>query len=84
MPPPTCRATSATARFWGTVFHAGNQTLTVTFTPADTLDYTNGNASVNLEVNKAVVTVTADNQSRAFGQSESDVHLWLLEFCQWG
>src|SRR5205823_2413985 len=52
----------------GTVLPAGaNQTLSTTFTPTDTTNYTTANKSVTLTVNKAVLTVTADNQSRAFG-----------------
>jgi len=51
----------------GTVLHAGTQNLSVTFTPTDTLDYTTTSASVNLTVNQAVLTVTANNQTRAVG-----------------
>jgi len=42
----------------GAVLAAGTQTLTVTFTPTDTTDYTAANASVSLTVNKATPTVT--------------------------
>jgi sugar lactone lactonase YvrE len=42
----------------GTVLTAGSQTLTTTFTPTDTLDYTTATASVNLAVNKAAPTIT--------------------------
>jgi len=42
----------------GTVLNAGtNQTLSVTFTPADTTDYNTANGSVSLTVNKATPTV---------------------------
>ncbi len=51
----------------GTVLHAGVQTLSVTFTPTDTTDYTTATGTVNLTVNKAVLTVTADNKSRMYG-----------------
>ena len=37
----------------GTVLSAGAQTLSVSFTPTDTTDYTNATASVTLTVNKA-------------------------------
>ncbi len=37
----------------GTVLSAGNQPLSVSFTPTDTVDYTNGSASVVLVVNPA-------------------------------
>jgi sugar lactone lactonase YvrE len=42
----------------GTVLGAGSQTLTVTFTPTNTTDYTTASASVALSVNKATPTIT--------------------------
>jgi hypothetical protein len=42
----------------GTVLGAGQQTLTATFTPTDTTDYTTVSASVTLTVNKATPTIT--------------------------
>ena len=42
----------------GTVLNAGPQTLTATFTPADTADYSTANALVTLTVNKATPTIT--------------------------
>jgi sugar lactone lactonase YvrE/uncharacterized membrane protein len=42
----------------GTVLAAGTQTLTVTFTPTDTTDYTTATASVTLTVNKATPPIT--------------------------
>ena len=42
----------------GTVLAAGNQTLTVTFTPTDTTDYTTATASVTLTVSKATPVIT--------------------------
>jgi sugar lactone lactonase YvrE len=42
----------------GTVLSAGAQTLTVTFTPTDTTDYTTATASVSLTVNKATPVIT--------------------------
>jgi len=41
-----------------TVLNAGTQTLTATFTPTDTTDYTTATASVTLTVNKAALTIT--------------------------
>lgn len=40
----------------GTVLTAGNQTLSVTFTPTDTTDYTTATKSVTLKVNQKVPT----------------------------
>jgi len=42
----------------GTVLSAGQQTLTVTFTPTNTTDYTTATASVTLTVNKAEPVIT--------------------------
>ncbi|MGA9127135.1 MAG: hypothetical protein WB425_03255 [Terracidiphilus sp.] len=42
----------------GTVLTVGQQTLTTTFTPTDTTDYTTASASVTLVVNKATPTIT--------------------------
>jgi sugar lactone lactonase YvrE len=42
----------------GTVLTAGSQTLTVTFTPTDTTNYTTGTASVTLTVNQAMPLLT--------------------------
>jgi hypothetical protein len=42
----------------GTVLTAGSQTLTVTFAPTDSTDYTPASASVTLTVNKATPTIT--------------------------
>jgi hypothetical protein len=51
----------------GTVLSAGTQTLSVTFTPTDTTHYNSVGSSVSLVVNKALLTVTANNASRAYG-----------------
>jgi hypothetical protein len=52
----------------GAVPGAGSQTLVVTFTPNDTTDYSlPGTATVPLVVNKAPLTITANNATRAFG-----------------
>ncbi len=42
----------------GTVLTAGTQTLSVSFTPTDTNDYTTASASVQLSVTKAASTIT--------------------------
>lgn len=42
----------------GSVLSAGSQTLSVTFTPADTTDYKTATASVSLTVNKATPVIT--------------------------
>ncbi len=51
----------------GTVPAAGTQTLSVTFSPADTTDYTTATGTASLTVNKAPLTVTAQNASRPYG-----------------
>jgi MBG domain (YGX type)/Bacterial Ig-like domain (group 3)/FG-GAP-like repeat len=51
----------------GTVLGAGSQMLSVTFTPTDTTDYSTASATVSLTVNKASLTVTANNASRVYG-----------------
>jgi hypothetical protein len=51
----------------GAVPPAGTRTLWVTFTPTDSTDYTTKTSSVTLTINKAVLTVTAKNASRAYG-----------------
>ncbi len=54
----------------GTLLSAGSgQSLTVTFTPADTADYTPATRSVLINVSKATLTVTADSQSRLYGDA---------------
>jgi hypothetical protein len=42
----------------GAVLTAGSQTLTVTFTPTDTTDYTTASSTVTLTVNKATPSIT--------------------------
>jgi uncharacterized protein involved in high-affinity Fe2+ transport len=52
----------------GTVLDAGsNSTLSVTFTPTDTTTYTNATLAVTIGVQKAPLTITANNQSKAYG-----------------
>ncbi|MDR3664503.1 MAG: MBG domain-containing protein, partial [Mycobacterium sp.] len=55
----------------GTVLHSGSsQTLTVDFTPSHPVDDTTGTSSVSITVNKKQLTVTANDQSWAYGTSE--------------
>jgi len=56
----------------GTVLHAGTHTLTVTFTPADTVNWSSQTAQVQLTVDKATLTATATDASRAYGQANPD------------
>jgi hypothetical protein len=62
----------------GTVLSAGNPTLTVVFTPSDTVDYKTATAQVLLTVNKAPLSVTAvpaagNNVSRPYGANNPSV-----------
>lgn len=52
----------------GTVLAAGvSQTLNVTFTPTDTVDYASATAAVSLNVTTALLTITANNQAMVAG-----------------
>jgi hypothetical protein len=52
----------------GEVLNAGsNQTLTVTFTPTDTVDYATAGSSQLLTVSQAPLTITANNAAREAG-----------------
>jgi hypothetical protein len=53
----------------GTVLNAGAQTLSVTFTPADALNYTAAGATVSLTVNPAALIVTAADATRLYGRA---------------
>jgi type VI protein secretion system component Hcp len=53
----------------GTVLAAGTQKLAVAFTPSDTTNYTSANASVQLAVNQAPLTITANSTSKTYGQA---------------
>ena len=53
----------------GTVPDAGTNTLSVIFTPADTVDYNSVTGTVSLVVSPAPLIVTAANASRAYGQT---------------
>jgi len=52
----------------GTILAAGNaQTLSVIFTPNDSVNYTTAQASVSINVTRAPLTVTAANKSKVYG-----------------
>jgi hypothetical protein len=51
----------------GTVLGAGSQTLSVTFTPTNTTDYSTQTTTVSLTVIQATLTVTANNVSKVYG-----------------
>ncbi|MGD0815183.1 MAG: MBG domain-containing protein [Verrucomicrobiota bacterium] len=55
--------------FASAVLNAGTQTLSVTFTPSNTVDYASATDSLSLAVSPAALTVTASNASRAYGQA---------------
>jgi hypothetical protein len=50
----------------GKVLAAGAQTLTVTFTPTDTIDFESATAKVTLQVNRAELTFAAKSESVAY------------------
>jgi hypothetical protein len=52
----------------GTVLDAGTNTLSVIFTPVDTVDFSGAADSVTLVVSPAPLTVTASNVTELFGQ----------------
>ncbi|HEV3142244.1 MAG TPA: Ig-like domain repeat protein [Vicinamibacterales bacterium] len=51
----------------GTVLNAGSRPLSVTFTPADTANYTGSGASRSLTVTPAALTIRANDASKVFG-----------------
>jgi hypothetical protein len=51
----------------GTVLSAGTQILSTKFTPADAINYATQITTVPLQVNKAILTLTANNFSRVYG-----------------
>ncbi len=54
----------------GTVLNASNnQVLSVTFTPTDTQNYRSATNTVLINVQKAPLTITADDQTRMIGQT---------------
>ena len=61
-PRPACRGRFVYTPASGTVLGAGsNQTLSVTFTPTDTTDYTTATKTVSINVDKATPTITWSN-----------------------
>jgi len=63
----TPTAGSASVVTSSTVLPHGLYTLTATFTPTDTVNYTAAFVQLTLQVNPAVLTVTANNVSKAIG-----------------
>jgi hypothetical protein len=60
----------------GTVLGAGPQTLNVSFTPSDTVDYSTASASVSLQVNQATPVITWSNPAPiGYGTQLSAVQL---------
>jgi len=53
----------------GAVLGAGSQSLSVTFTPTDSTDYTSSNAGVTLQVSRAGLAVTATPAYGTYGQA---------------
>src|SRR5205814_440883 len=51
----------------GTILNAGTNLLSVFFTPTDSVNNRGASANVNLIVNRAALTVTANNARRASG-----------------
>ncbi|HZQ45801.1 MAG TPA: immunoglobulin domain-containing protein, partial [Verrucomicrobiae bacterium] len=53
----------------GTILNAGANTLSVTFTPTDAVDYASAAGSVSMAVSKVPLSAIANNASRAYGQT---------------
>jgi hypothetical protein len=53
----------------GSVLNAGTNVLSVAFTPTDTVNYGSATDTVSLVVSPAPLTITANNQSKAYGQT---------------
>jgi O-glycosyl hydrolase len=53
----------------GTVLNSGDYTLSVIFTPANTVDYSSITDTVSLVVSAAPLTVMANNQTKTYGQT---------------
>ena len=66
----------------GTILNAGvNQTLSVDFIPTDAINYNSViGSTTQLTVNKATVTVTADNKARVYNVAEPPFTLTYLGF----
>ena len=59
---------------------ASSQTLTATFTPTDTADYSTANDSVSLTVTKAHLKLTAGNLSRPYNTANPQLTYSLSGF----
>jgi large repetitive protein len=57
----------------GTILTAGTQTLSVTFTPTDSITYTTATATVSLAVNKASATVALSGQTQSYDGTAKSV-----------
>jgi type II secretory pathway component PulC len=55
----------------GTVLNAGTNTLSVIFTPTDTVNYVKVTNTASLVVSNAPLTITATNRSKIYGQTIS-------------
>src|ERR1035441_7988293 len=53
----------------GTVLSAGGSTLSVTFTPTDSVDYTSVSGNASISVSQIPLRVAANNASRTYGQA---------------
>jgi mucin-19 len=53
----------------GMILNAGTRTLSVVFTPTDTVDYRNVTNTVSLVVSPASLTVTANNRTKSYSQT---------------
>ena len=53
----------------GTVLSAGGSTLSVAFTPTDSVDYTGAAASTSISVSQIPLRVAANNAGRTYGQT---------------
>ena len=53
----------------GSVLNAGTRTLSVTFTPTNSADFTTETKTVSLVVTKAALTVSSDNQTK-YGEAD--------------
>ncbi len=54
-----------------TVPDAGTPAESVTFTPADTNNYSSASTTVSVTVNSALLTITANNDSKMYGQTRT-------------
>jgi large repetitive protein len=64
----------------GTVLGAGTQTLSVTFTPTDGADYSSTSKTVQLVVNKAHLSMKADNKTKTQGTTNPPLTFTLTGF----